>query len=78
MVPHDKENPEFTYNLAKERNALLATKAHRGIPEKSDEPGLIASSLDEAGQFQKKTVFTSPANDPEEPGKIQKILKSNN
>lgn len=35
MVPHDPENPPFAYNLATERQALLATKAFRGIPQKA-------------------------------------------
>jgi len=34
MVPHDKESPEFSYTLPQERQALLATKSLRGIPQK--------------------------------------------
>ena len=35
MVSHDKEEPTFTYTLETERQALLATKALRGIPQKA-------------------------------------------
>lgn len=35
MIPHDKENPAFAYALATERQALLATKALRGIPQRA-------------------------------------------
>ena len=36
MVPHQQENPVFTYDLADERQALLSTKALRGIPDKAN------------------------------------------
>ncbi len=36
MVPHQQENPVFTYDLADERQALLSTKALREIPEKAN------------------------------------------
>ena len=32
MVPHDQENPVFSYALETERQALLPTKVLRGIP----------------------------------------------
>jgi endonuclease/exonuclease/phosphatase family metal-dependent hydrolase len=34
MVPHDQENPVFTYTLATERQALLSTKVLREVPQK--------------------------------------------
>ena len=34
MVPHKKERPVFNYSLATERQALLSTKALRGVPKK--------------------------------------------
>ncbi len=43
MVPHDRENPVFTYALATERQALLATKALRGIPGKAADKLLAAT-----------------------------------
>ena len=63
--------------MRKKKSASPKPKGH-DIPGKEDQPGRIAESLGEAGQFKKKYVFTSPAEDPKEPGKIQKILKSNN
>ncbi len=33
MIPHEQENPVFTYALATEHQALLSTKALRGIPQ---------------------------------------------
>jgi len=43
MVPHEQENPVFHYTLATERQALLATKALRNVPQKA--PGrLIAAT----------------------------------
>ncbi|MES9830131.1 MAG: hypothetical protein ABW201_17875 [Candidatus Thiodiazotropha sp.] len=35
IVPHDQEDPVFTYVLATERQALLSTRALRGIPQKA-------------------------------------------
>ena len=35
MVPHEREDPPFSYVLERERQALLATKGVRGIPQKS-------------------------------------------
>jgi endonuclease/exonuclease/phosphatase family metal-dependent hydrolase len=43
MVPHEKENPLFTYALEKERQALLKTKTLRDIPPKSDTTLLAAT-----------------------------------
>ena len=43
MVSHEKEVPEFVYDLETERQALLATKAHRNIPEKSNGKLLAAT-----------------------------------
>ncbi|MCU7844885.1 MAG: endonuclease/exonuclease/phosphatase family protein [Candidatus Thiodiazotropha sp. (ex Monitilora ramsayi)] len=43
MVPHEKEHPPFTYDLATERQALLATKAHRGVPDKASNRLLAAT-----------------------------------
>jgi endonuclease/exonuclease/phosphatase family metal-dependent hydrolase len=43
MVPHPKETPEFTYDLATERSALLETKAHRNVPKKKDNRLLAAT-----------------------------------
>ena len=43
MVPHDQENPVFTYDLATQRQALLATKALRGIPPKANDRLLTAT-----------------------------------
>ncbi len=43
MVPHKEEEPKFTYDLSKERRALLATKQHRGIPEKTSNKLLTAT-----------------------------------
>ena len=43
MVPHDKENPVFTYTLAAERQALLSTKALRGVPQKAANKLLTAT-----------------------------------
>lgn len=37
MVSHEQENPIFVYDLETERQALLATKAHRQIPDKSND-----------------------------------------
>jgi len=35
MVPHEQENPPFSYTLDTERQALRASKVFRGIPDKS-------------------------------------------
>lgn len=43
MVPHDQENPVFTYALATERQALLSTKALRGVPRKAANKLLTAT-----------------------------------
>lgn len=43
MVPHDQEDPVFTYVLATERQALLSTKALRSIPQKADNRLLTAT-----------------------------------
>lgn len=43
MVPHGQENPVFAYNLSTERQALLSTKAHRNIPDKSTGTMLTAT-----------------------------------
>lgn len=43
MVPHDQENPLFTYSLSTERQALLSTKALRGVPQKSENRLLTAT-----------------------------------
>ncbi len=43
MVPHDQENPVFTYALATERQALLSTKALRGVPQKAENKLLTAT-----------------------------------
>ena len=43
MVPHKQVNPAFSYDLATERQALLATKTLRGIPQKSDNKLLAAT-----------------------------------
>lgn len=43
MVPHDQENPVFTYVLATERQALLSTKALRDVPEKAANELLTAT-----------------------------------
>jgi hypothetical protein len=43
MVPHEQENPAFTYDLETERQSLLATKILRGIPQKSDSKLLTAT-----------------------------------
>ncbi len=43
MVPHDQENPVFTYTLAQEQQALLSTKVLRGIPQKSANKLLTAT-----------------------------------
>jgi endonuclease/exonuclease/phosphatase family metal-dependent hydrolase len=43
MIPHEKENPSFSYTLETERQALLATKAHRGIPQKAVDKLLTAT-----------------------------------
>ena len=43
MVPHEQENPSFTYDLETERQALLATKTLRGIPQKSVDKLLTAT-----------------------------------
>ena len=55
MVPHDKETPTFTYDLATERDALRATKRHRKIPAKTASKVLTATwNLTNFG-FQKRT-----------------------
>lgn len=43
MVPHKQENPSFTYDLQTERQALLATKTLRGIPQKAVDKLLTAT-----------------------------------
>lgn len=43
MVPHEQENPVFTYDLDMERQALLSTKTLRGVPQKDDNRLLIAT-----------------------------------
>jgi endonuclease/exonuclease/phosphatase family metal-dependent hydrolase len=43
MVPHVREDPVFSYTFETERQALLATKAHRGIPEKAVDTLLAAT-----------------------------------
>lgn len=43
MVPHDQEDPIFTYALATERQAMLSTKALRGVPQKANNRLLIAT-----------------------------------
>lgn len=43
MVPHDQENPVFTYSLATERQTLLANRAYRNIPAKSSATMLAAT-----------------------------------
>jgi endonuclease/exonuclease/phosphatase family metal-dependent hydrolase len=43
MIPHEKENPAFTYTLATERQALLGTKTLRGIPSKTANSLLTAT-----------------------------------
>jgi hypothetical protein len=43
VVPHDQENPVFTYALATERLALLSTKTLRGVPQKATNKLLTAT-----------------------------------
>ena len=43
MVPFPRENPSFAYTLATEQQALLATKARRGIPQKAVDKLLAAT-----------------------------------
>ncbi|AKH21929.1 endonuclease/exonuclease/phosphatase family protein [Sedimenticola thiotaurini] len=43
MVPHEQESPLFIYRLATERQALLSTKASRGIPSKAADRLLVAT-----------------------------------
>ncbi len=43
MVPHEQEQPRFAYAAATERQALLATKMLRGIPQKADDRLLAAT-----------------------------------
>lgn len=43
MVPHDRENPVFTYSLATERQALLTTKTLRVVPDKAENKLLAAT-----------------------------------
>lgn len=43
MVAHDREKPEFSYSLATERQALLATKTARGVPDKAKKKLLAAT-----------------------------------
>jgi hypothetical protein len=43
MVPHVQENPSFTYDLNTERQALLATKTQRGLPQKAADKLLTAT-----------------------------------
>ena len=43
MVPHVQENPSFTYDLNTERQALLATKSQRGLPQKAADKLLTAT-----------------------------------
>jgi hypothetical protein len=35
MIPHEKESPDFTYDLATERQALRGNKTRRHIPDKA-------------------------------------------
>ncbi len=43
MVPHKQESPVFSYRLATERQALLSTRALRGIPSKAPDRLLVAT-----------------------------------
>jgi len=43
MVGHDRENPVFAYSLATERQALLTTRALRGVPDKAENRLLAAT-----------------------------------
>lgn len=43
MLPHDEEDPQFTYALETERQALLSTKVLRGIPDKAADKLLAAT-----------------------------------
>jgi len=43
MVPHDRENPVFTYSLATERQALLTTKTLCVVPDKAENKVLAAT-----------------------------------
>ena len=43
MVPHVQENPSFTYDPQTERQALLATKTQRGLPQKAADKLLTAT-----------------------------------
>jgi hypothetical protein len=45
MVPHDKENPIFTYTFAVKRQAILSTKIFRGVPQKAADKLAFRSSL---------------------------------
>ncbi|MBV2123205.1 MAG: endonuclease/exonuclease/phosphatase family protein [Candidatus Thiodiazotropha sp. (ex Ctena orbiculata)] len=43
MIPHEKESPDFIYNLANERQALRGNKARRGIPDRAPNRLLAAT-----------------------------------
>ncbi|MEJ2620015.1 MAG: endonuclease/exonuclease/phosphatase family protein [Candidatus Thiodiazotropha sp.] len=43
MVPHEKENPDFSYDLATERQALRGNKTRREIPHKAPNRLLAAT-----------------------------------
>lgn len=43
MVPHEREDPIFIYDLETERSALLSTKAHRNVPDRRAESLLTAT-----------------------------------
>lgn len=43
MVPHDQENPLFTYSLTTERQVLLSTKDLRNVPHKAANKLLAAT-----------------------------------
>ena len=43
MLPHEKEDPQFTYDFDTERQTLLTTKTLRGIPQKVDGKLLAAT-----------------------------------
>jgi endonuclease/exonuclease/phosphatase family metal-dependent hydrolase len=43
MVPHDQEKPRFKYSFETERQALLSTKAVRGVPDKAKNKLLAAT-----------------------------------
>ena len=43
MIPHAPESPTFLYDLDTERQALLATKLHRSVPQKAANKLLAAT-----------------------------------